>query len=107
MSEALIADESKISVDTAAEKPRKKRVVVVGMGFGGLRAATSLANTDVEVLALDRRNFHLFQPLLYQVATSMLEQESIAYNTRSILREYPNVNFQMSDVNGFDLENKV
>jgi NADH dehydrogenase len=75
-------------------------------GFGGLRVASNLANTDLEVLAIDRRNFHLFQPLLYQVATAMLEQENIAYNTRSMVREWPNVNFQMSDVRGIDLDKK-
>ena len=106
MSETTVG-ETKISVDTAAEKPTKKRVVVIGMGFGGLRVASNLANEDVEVLCLDRRNFHLFQPLLYQVATAMLEQENIAYNTRAILRNYPNVNFQMSDVQGIDLESKT
>ncbi len=83
---------------------QKKKVVIVGMGFGGLRAAINLANSDVDVLCLDRRNFHLFQPLLYQVATAMLEQENIAYNTRALLRNFPNVNFQMSDVQSFDLE---
>ena len=101
-----LTSESKINIDTRNEKPHKKKVVVVGLGFGGLRAASSLAHKNVEVVALDRRNFHLFQPLLYQVATAMLEQENIAYNTRSLLREFPNVNFQMSDVQGVDLENK-
>ena len=101
------AEETNISVDTPAEKPTKKRVVVIGMGFGGLRVASNLANENVEVLCLDRRNFHLFQPLLYQVATAMLEQENIAYNTRALLRNYPNVNFQMSDVKGIDLELKT
>lgn len=86
---------------------QKKKVIIVGMGFGGLRAADGLANKDVDVLALDRRNFHLFQPLLYQVATAMLEQENIAYNTRALVRNWPNVDFQMSDVQGVDLNAKV
>ena len=85
----------------------KKKVVIIGMGFGGLKAADALANQDVEVLFLDRRNFHLFQPLLYQVATAMLEQENIAYNTRALVRNWPNVNFQMSDVEAIDMDAKI
>lgn len=77
------------------------------MGFGGLRAARALAGKDVEVLVVDRRNFHLFQPLLYQVATAFLEQEHIAYPSRAILRTLKGVNFRLGDVTGIDLNNKV
>ena len=57
----------------------KKQVVIVGMGFGGIRAARVLAGRDCEVLLVDRNNYRLFQTLLYQVATAGLEQESIGY----------------------------
>ncbi len=82
------------------------RVVVVGAGFGGLSIARSLSKSEVEVLVLDRRNYHGFWPLLYQVATAGLEPESVAYPVRAILRDYPNVNFQMAEVQGVDFEKR-
>ena len=84
-----------------------KKVLIVGMGFGGLRAARALAGKEVEVLVIDRRNFHLFQPLLYQVATSFLEQEHIAYPSRALLRKLKGINFRLGEVTGVDLNNKV
>ena len=83
-----------------------KRVVIIGMGFGGIRAANNLSGTGLDVLVLDRRNFHLFQPLLYQVATSTLEQEAIAYPIRTIVRRWKGVRFQMSEVQRVDLEQR-
>jgi NADH dehydrogenase len=83
-----------------------KRVVIVGMGFGGLEAARNLAGHGLDVLVLDRRNFHLFQPLLYQVATAMLDQETIAHSIRAMVRNWPNVNFRMAEVQNIDLANK-
>lgn len=80
----------------------QKRVVIIGMGFGGLEAARALAGSGLEVLALDRRNFHLFQPLLYQVATAMLDQETVAHSIRAIVRRWKGVRFQMSEVQGID-----
>ena len=80
-----------------------KRVVIVGMGFGGLEAARALADTDLDVTVLDRRNFHLFQPLLYQVATAMLDQETIAHSIRAIVRKWPNVHFRLAEVQRVDL----
>ena len=68
-----------------------KRVVIVGMGFGGLETARHLAGKDFEVIVIDRHNYHLFQPLLYQVATAELNVESIAYPIRAIIREWKNV----------------
>lgn len=85
---------------------QKKKVVIIGMGFGGLRAARHLEGEGFEILALDRRNFHLFQPLLYQVATAMLEQESIAYSLRAITRKWKDTNFEMSEVLNIDLDNR-
>jgi NADH dehydrogenase len=80
-----------------------KRIVIVGAGFGGLRAARGLAGSGLDVTLLDRENYHLFQPLLYQVATAGLDQESIAYPVRAIARRWQNVRFQMADVTGVDL----
>jgi NADH dehydrogenase len=84
----------------------RPRVVVVGAGFGGLSAARTLANRDVDVLVLDRNNYHGFWPLLYQVATAGLEPEAIAHPVRGIVRKYENVDFQMVEVVGIDFERK-
>src|SRR5262245_39178008 len=85
----------------------RPRAIVVGAGFGGLSAARELARADVDVLVLDRNNYHGFWPLLYQVATAGLEPESIAYPARAILRKYDNVNFQMAEVRGVDFERRL
>lgn len=79
-------------------------VVIVGAGFGGLRAARALKRAPVDVILLDRHNYHLFQPLLYQVATAGLEPEQIAKPVRSILRGQPNFEFRMVEVSGVDLD---
>ena len=68
------------------EADRRHRVVVVGGGFGGLQAVRSLRRAPVEVTLVDRRNFHLFQPLLYQVATGALSPAEIATPLRGILQ---------------------
>jgi NADH dehydrogenase len=83
-----------------------KRVVIVGMGFGGLEAARNLAEQKLDVTVLDRRNFHLFQPLLYQVATAMLDQETIAHSIRAVVRNWKNVHFRMAEVQSIDLAGK-
>ncbi len=76
----------------------KPRVIIVGGGFGGIELAKSLGNTDVQVVMLDKHNYHTFQPLLYQVATSALEADSIAYPIRKIFDSYPNFYFRMGEV---------
>ena len=68
----------------------QQRVVIIGGGFGGLHAATSLRHVDVHVTLIDRRNFHLFQPLLYQVATGALSPANIAAPLRDILKKQKN-----------------
>lgn len=83
-----------------------KRVVIVGVGFGGLRAARALAGKGMEVVLLDRQNYHLFQPLLYQVATASLEQESIAYPIRAIVRRWEGVQFRLAEVCGADFDRR-
>src|SRR5947208_13184976 len=82
------------------------RVVIVGAGFGGLAAARALADRPVEVVVVDRNNFHTFQPLLYQVATAGLDPESIAYGVRGILRRQPNARFKMAAATGVDWESR-
>ena len=70
---------------------RRHRVAIVGGGFGGLFAAKALRRADVDVTLIDRANHHLFQPLLYQVATGILSEGDIAPPIRDILRRQPNV----------------
>src|SRR5579863_7202588 len=82
----------------------KRRVVVIGAGFGGLNAAQALAKADVQITIIDRKNFHTFQPLLYQVATAGLSPSEIAAPIRSILRSHKNVEVLMAEVSGFDVE---
>ncbi|MDH4199880.1 MAG: NAD(P)/FAD-dependent oxidoreductase [Spirochaetia bacterium] len=93
-----------------AEKHGKnnfKRVVIVGGGFAGLNAAKVLAGQSVSVTLIDRKNFHTFQPLLYQVATAVLSPGQIAQPLRRILYKAPNVKVIMGEIVGFDLKRKV
>ncbi|MGH2973164.1 MAG: NAD(P)/FAD-dependent oxidoreductase [Gaiellaceae bacterium] len=80
------------------------RVVVVGGGFGGLQATLGLRRADVEITLVDRRNFHLFQPLTYQVATGALSPGEIAYPLRAIFTRDENVRVLMAEVANFDLD---
>src|SRR5436309_390875 len=82
------------------------RIVVLGAGFGGLRAARALRGASVEVILIDRCNYHLFQPLLYQVATAGLGPDQISYPVRAILRRQRNVEFRMAEVTGVDLDRR-
>jgi NADH dehydrogenase len=83
------------------------RVVVVGGGFGGLAAAKGLARSPVEVVLVDRRNHHIFQPLLYQVATAGLNPSDIAYPIRSVLRRQQNARVLLAEVLGVDLDDRA
>jgi len=83
------------------------RIIIVGAGFGGLNAAQALAHLPVEIIVIDRQNFHTFQPLLYQVATAGLSPGEIAAPIRSILRSHKNVAVFMAEVAGFDLARRV
>ncbi|QDU91157.1 NADH dehydrogenase-like protein [Pirellulimonas nuda] len=85
--------------------PRPK-VVIIGGGFGGMAAAKKLRRVDVDVTLVDRRNFHLFQPLLYQVATGALSPANIAAPLRWIFRKQQNCDVVLGEVAGFDLDQK-
>ena len=87
------------AVRPAAAQPR---IVIVGAGFGGLAATTALRRAPVEVTVIDRRNHHLFQPLLYQVATAGLSPADIAQPIRSILRRQRNATVLLGRVTGID-----
>jgi NADH:quinone reductase (non-electrogenic) len=81
----------------------RHRVVIIGSGFGGLTAAKALKRADVEVTLISRTTTHLFQPLLYQVATGILSEGDIAPTTRLILRGQRNVRVLLGEVTGVDL----
>ncbi|MHB0987198.1 MAG: NAD(P)/FAD-dependent oxidoreductase [Bellilinea sp.] len=89
-----------------ASTQNRKHVVIVGGGFGGLRAARRLAKAPVHITLLDRNNYHLFQPLLYQVATSGVSPTDVAYPLRSIFRGQKNLVYQMAEVTRVDLNNR-
>src|SRR6202795_5018886 len=82
------------------------QVVIVGAGFGGLAAATALARSPVDVTIIDRHNYHLFQPLLYQVATAGLSPAQIAAPIRGILSKQANATVRLGRVTGIDLANR-
>jgi NADH:ubiquinone reductase (H+-translocating) len=82
------------------------RVVIVGAGFGGLNAAKALADAPVQVTVIDRNNHHLFQPLLYQVATAVLSPADISAPIRNVLHKQKNTEVLMGEVTGVDVENQ-
>src|SRR6266581_514906 len=84
----------------------KPRVVIVGAGFGGLEAAKKLACQDVHVTVIDRTNYHLFQPLLYQVATAALSPADIAAPVRAVLSKCKNMEVILAEVQSVDVEAK-
>ena len=85
----------------------RAHVVIIGSGFGGIRAAKKLARTDVDVTIIDANNFHTFQPLLYQVATAGLDADDIGFPIRRIFRRTRSVNFVLGEVTGIDLHNQT
>jgi NADH dehydrogenase len=89
-----------------ASEGEKQRVVIVGAGFGGLSLAKGLARAPYDVTLIDRHNYHLFQPLLYQVATAALSPADIAAPVRAILRGQSNATVMLADVSGVDVAAK-
>lgn len=82
----------------AVKEKRCPRILIVGGGFGGLELAKKLKDKDVDVILVDRHNYHTFQPLLYQVATGTLEAEAIAFPLRKAFQNHQNLNFRLADV---------
>ncbi|MFC7670399.1 NAD(P)/FAD-dependent oxidoreductase [Hymenobacter humi] len=89
-------------MDTNLPASSHPRVVIIGCGFGGLRLAKALRHAPVQVVVVDRNNYHNFQPLLYQVATGALEADSIAYPIRKIFAGQKNFFYRMADVHRVD-----
>jgi NADH dehydrogenase len=98
--EKLVSQQGVASIMPAA----MPRVVIVGAGFGGLHAARALRNVPVQVTVIDRNNHHLFQPLLYQVATAVLSPAEIATPIRSVLRKQKNTEVLLGEVMGVDTQ---
>ena len=82
------------------------RIIIIGGGFAGISLAKELSKKEVQVLLLDKNNYHTFQPLLYQVSTGGLEPDSIAYPIRKILKDYPNFFFRLANVKEINSEKK-
>ncbi len=80
-----------IGADATDKRPH---IVIIGAGFAGLKAAKGLKGEKVKITILDRNNYHLFQPLLYQVATATIAPDTIVYPTRALLRGQKNVRFR-------------
>ncbi len=87
-------------------KERRPKVVIVGAGFGGLFAAKALAGTPADVVLIDQHNYHLFQPLLYQVATAGLAPSDVAWPIRSIVTRHRNISVVLGDVDGLDQKHR-
>ena len=103
---AATARTTDTAMNSAIQNRDNPRVVIVGGGFGGLSAAKAFAGQDFDVTLIDRNNHHLFQPLLYQVATAGLSPADIASPIRGILRGQKNVRVMMAEVTGVDLAGK-
>src|ERR1700677_1005009 len=84
--------------------PTRPRIVIVGGGFAGIATAKALRHCDAEVTLIDRRNHHIFQPLLYQVATSVLAPSDVAAPIRQLAASQENVSVLLAEVVGVDLE---
>src|ERR1700746_433373 len=91
----------------AAPVARRKRIVIVGGGFGGIAAARALKRCDADVVLIDRRNHHIFQPLLYQVATAVLAPSEIAAPIRQLEKQQKNVSVMLADVTGVNLKDRT
>jgi NADH:ubiquinone reductase (H+-translocating) len=92
---------------TAVRRTSRRKVVVIGGGFAGIAAVRELRGSDAEVTLVDRNNHHLFQPFLFQVATSILEPAEIATPLRSLLNDMPNVRVEMREAKRVDMSRRV
>ena len=87
-------------------KTQNPRVVVIGGGFAGISFIKKIKNEAIQIVLFDKNNYHTFQPLLYQVSTSGLEPDSIAYPLRKIFRKNKNFHFRLAEVNYINKEKK-
>jgi NADH:quinone reductase (non-electrogenic) len=105
--DGLIERFTKVEPTSVSVASRRPRVVIIGAGFGGLTAAMCLKRADADVTVVDRRNYHLFQPLLYQVATAALSPADIAAPIRGILARQANASVVLGAVTGIDVATHV
>src|SRR6516162_6250626 len=106
---AMLADTRPDGATAVVETPRpaRKRVVIVGGGFAGIAAAHALRHADAEVVLIDRRNHHIFQPLLYQVATAILSPAEIAAPIRQLEARQRNVSVLLAEITGVDIASRT
>jgi NADH dehydrogenase len=91
----------------AASAERRKRIVIIGGGFAGIAAARALKRSDADVVLIDRRNHHIFQPLLYQVATAVLAPSEISAPIRQLEQKQKNVSVMLGEVTGLDMGSRT
>lgn len=105
--EVILAELEATPAKTDVLPPRRPQVVILGAGFGGLNAALGLRNAPVDITVVDRRNYHLFQPLLYQVATAGISPAQIAMPIRRVLASQKNATVLMEKVEGVDTAARI
>src|SRR3982750_1412472 len=88
------------------DETNQKRIVIIGGGFGGLKLARDLSNSDYQVVLIDKNNFHQFQPLFYQVATAGLEPSSISFPLRKAFQSKKNVHIRVTEVTSINTSRK-
>src|ERR1700752_2241134 len=93
--------------DGDGSRTLRPRIVIIGAGFAGVNAAKALKRSDAEVLLIDRRNHHIFQPLLYQVATAVLAPSEIAAPLRQLAQHQANLSVMMGEVAEIDVTSKL
>src|SRR5215468_4525392 len=106
---ATLAETAPDKASRGVEAPHqeRKRVVIIGGGFAGIAATRALRRADVDVLLIDRRNHHIFQPLLYQVATAVLSPAEIAAPIRQLEVKQPNLRVLLAEVTGIDVVSRT
>src|SRR6478672_7584967 len=104
---AMLAEPDEVAPVSEAPRRERKRVVIIGGGFAGIAAAHVLRHADAEVVLIDRRNHHIFQPLLYQVATAVLSPAEIAAPIRQLEARQRNVSVLLAEITGVDVASRT